>query len=396
MTIYLISDGTNDVVSLPSGSTSNAGASSYTWWIKGTLRVAPSGLCGILGTSAASSSNGFVTNATLQLRVYTASSNRYGTGDNFFEVGVYHHYRLEHDSGGAWRAYRDDMVTPVASGTYSTSTAFSSLNQMFRSSSASANRSAWDMEEMGITSDTFSETYSADLSGGAGSILPTVSGNNNGTLVNFPTDGRQWGSTGDSLTFAGTLPKLTAAISAAVTSGIGATFSGTLPKLTAAISADVTYGISASFAGTLPKLRASINATVSTGTDSLSFSGTLPKLTASISATVSAAPNSISFAGTMPKLRASISATVSLPPPLVAFSGTLPRLRMQAAMTIQVPEPAGDPLALKQALVNARRAEENRNNEYVPPVVIVPEWYIIQQRALGLKQGEANRARDEE
>lgn len=239
--------------------------------------------------------------------------------------------------------------------------------------------------------------YDPSASGGAGSSLPDTVSSQNGTLNDFTVpDCWVFYSTGDSLAFAGTLPKLTAAISATVTSGIDATFSGTLPKLTASISADTTIGASASFTGTLPKLTASINATVSTGTDNLSFSGTLPKLTASISATVSAAPNSMSFAGTLPKLRASISATVSLPPPLVAFSGTLPRLRMQVAMTIQVPEPAGDPLALKQALVNARRAEENRNNEYVPPVVIVPEWYIIQQRALGLKQVEVNRARDEE
>lgn len=197
---YLISDGVNDVVSLPAGSTSNVGTTTYTWWIKGTLRTAPSGLAGILGTSSVSASSGFATNATLQLRVYSAGTNRYGTGDNFFEVGVYHHYRLEHDAGGAWRAYRDDMVTPVVSGTFTGSFTFAALNQMFRSSSASTMWSAWDMEEMGITSTTFSETYQADLSGGTGSVLPTVSGNNNGTLVNFPTDNSQWGGFGATYT----------------------------------------------------------------------------------------------------------------------------------------------------------------------------------------------------
>lgn len=185
MPYLLRSDGVDDVVSLPSGSTSNVGTTAYTWWIKGTLRAAPSGLAGILGTSSVSASSGFATNATLQLRVYSAGTNRYGTGDNFFEVGVYHHYRLEHDAGGAWRAYRDDMVTPVASGTFTGSFTFATLNQMFRSSNASAMWLSWDMEEMGITSTTFSETYQADLSGGSGSILPTVSGNNQGTLTNF-------------------------------------------------------------------------------------------------------------------------------------------------------------------------------------------------------------------
>lgn len=200
----LRSDGINDVVSLPAGSTSNVGTTAYTWWIKGTLRTAPSGLAGILGTSSVSASSGFATNATLQLRVYSAGTNRYGTGDNFFEVGVYHHYRLEHDAGGAWRAYRDDMVTPVASGTFTGSFTFASLNQMFRSSSSSAMWTAWDMEEMGITSTTFSETYQANLSAGTGSILPTVSGNNQGNLVNFPTDDGQWIGFGTTYTVTGT------------------------------------------------------------------------------------------------------------------------------------------------------------------------------------------------
>lgn len=197
---YLISDGVNDVVSLPAGSTSNVGTTAYTWWIKGTLRAAPAGIAGILGTSSSTNSSGFITSATLQLRVYSAGSSRYNTGDNFFIVGEYHHYRLEHDAGGAWRAYRDDMITPVASGTFTTNTSFAVLNQMFRSSSASAMYTAWDMEEMGITSTTFSETYQANLSGGTGSILRTASGNNNGTLVNFPTDGSQWGGFGATYT----------------------------------------------------------------------------------------------------------------------------------------------------------------------------------------------------
>lgn len=181
-------NGVDQTGSLPSesGSTSNAGTSAYAWWIKGTLRTAPDGICGILGTSAAAQSNGFVMNATLQLRVYTAGSNRYGTGNNFFEVGVYHHYRLEHDAsvaGGQWRAYRDDMTTPVATGTFTTSTNFVRLNQIGRSSNSSSMFAAFDIEEIGIESGTFSETYIAELSGGSGNILPSVSGNNLCTVL---------------------------------------------------------------------------------------------------------------------------------------------------------------------------------------------------------------------
>lgn len=368
---YLISDGVNDVVSLPAGSTSNVGTTAYTWWIKGTLRAAPSGLAGILGTSSFSTSSGFATNATLQLRVYSAGTNRYGTGDNFFEVGVYHHYRLEHDAGGAWRAYRDDMVTPVASGTFTGNFTFGALNQMFRSSSAATMWTAWDMVEMGITSTTFSETYQADLSGGTGSILPTVSGNNNGTLVNFPTDGSQWGGFGSSATLS---------------------FAGTLPKLTA--SSTLIVAASVSVAGSLPKLSASATISVLTAS-SVSFSGVFPKLSASALINVVPASIAISVSGSLPKLRCSISVNATQLP-VLSFSGAMPRLRMSAALVSVKPLPTGDTLAIKQALVNARRAEENRNNEYIPPVVVVPEWWIIQQQALGLKQSEVNRARESE
>jgi hypothetical protein len=393
-------------VTIATAITGNAGTSTYSFRIRSGpngITVPSSGLAGFIGTSQATGSNGLVVNASGQIRVYRSGTNLYGSTSALITSGVQFDYTLSHTAGtGAWDIFNNLTGTPTGeSGTYTTAQLWANgtngLNQLGRSSSTNTVYLVGDMEIIAVTGLTNSQEYDASLSGGTGLTLPTTSGVNQGTLDGFgATDADNWGGFGPSATFAGTLPKLTAAISATVTSGISATFSGTLPKLTAAISANVTSGISASFAGALPKLRASINATVSTGTDSLSFSGTLPKLTASISATVSAPPNSLSFAGTLPKLRASISATVSLPPPLVAFSGTLPRLRMQAAMIVQVPEPAGDPLALKQALVNARRAEENRNNEYVPPVVIVPEWYIIQQRALGLKQGEVNRARDEE
>lgn len=370
-------------VTIATAITGNAGTSTYSFRIRSGpngITVPASGIAGFIGTSQATGSNGLVVNASGQIRVYRSGTNLYGSTSALITSGVQFDYTLSHTAGsGAWDIFDNLTGLPTGeSGTYTTAQLWSNgtngLNQLGRSSNTNAVYLVGDMEIIAVTGLTNAQEYDANLSGGTGLTLPTTSGVNQGTLDGFgATDADNWGGFGPSATFAGTLPKLTASISATVIDVVDASFSGILPKLTAAIAA-----------------------TVSTGTDSLSFSGTLPKLTASISATVTGAPNSLSFAGTMPKLTASVSATVSLPPPLVAFSGTLPRLRMQAAMTIESPEPAGDPLALKQALVNARRAEENRNNEYVPPVVIVPDWYIIQQRALGLKQGEVNRARDEE
>lgn len=108
---------------------------------------------------------------------------------------------------------------------------------------------------------------------------------------------------------------------------------------------------------------------------SLSFAGSLPKLTASVSITVASSIESVSFSGELPKLTAAITANV-LGQTIAAFSGALPKLGMSSSMSVAAQQPRGNPLIIKQTLVNERRARENRNNEYVPPAVIIPDWYV--------------------
>ena len=81
------------------------------------------------------------------------------------------------------------------------------------------------------------EKWDSNLSGGTGSILPTVSGSNQGTLVNFPTDGTQWETTGGSpltSTIEGGLPVPVAASNLTIaTSALTASILAGIPSLTA-------------------------------------------------------------------------------------------------------------------------------------------------------------------
>lgn len=307
------------IVVLPSGCTSNAGTTTYTWWIKGTLRTAPAGVLGHLGTSSTTTSNGFVTNATLQLRVYTAGTNRYGTGDNFFEVGVYHHYRLEHDSGGAWRAYRDNMTTPVASGTFTGSTNFAQLNQMFRSSSTSTMYAEWDLEEMGITSTTFNETYNANLSGGTGNILPTVSGNNQGALNTplWPSNNSQWVGFGatSAASIAAVMPQFVVAASASVTVPVySAALSVTMPQMTvAAVASNSAPVYSSSVSFVMPQMQVAANASASVSGNSAAIAFSMPQMVAAIDAASSVPVYSSLVSVTMPQMSVGVVASSALP-----------------------------------------------------------------------------------
>jgi len=148
-----------------------------------------------------------------------------------------------------------------------------------------------------------------------------------------------------------------------------------------ALAADAVFdGIVASFyastatvsvSATLPKLTAIATINVAS-TASIIFSGSLPKLMASAAIYVA---KSVSFSGVMPKLTASITAIVATESD-VSFSGLMPKLVMSLNINSGAETQRQNPLKIKQDLVNARRAEENRNNEYVPPVVIIPDWYV--------------------
>ena len=182
-------DGVNDYCQFGSSMSIDLGTAAYTFEVKLILNATPSFLGGLLGRNGTSS--GFFITPTLTLATYVTNTLRYQTAANFFLVdGNVHTYRLEHDAGGAWRAYRDGSL--FGSGTFSSSTVAAPLIWIGQGNNSSNTFCSMDLEYLEVTGVTNAQKWNADLSGGTGSTLPTTSGTNQATLINFPTDNSQW------------------------------------------------------------------------------------------------------------------------------------------------------------------------------------------------------------
>ena len=246
MTTVLKFDGVNDIVSIPTPITGNAGTGNYTFRVRSGpsgITLPATGVAGFLGTSQATGSNGFATNPSGQLRVYRSGTNLYGSTTQLIFSGVPFDYTLTHLANGSWDIYDNLTATPTGqAGTYTQTQSWSNgtngLNQLGRSSSTNTVYLNGYIELIKVTGLTNSEEWNANLSGGTGSVLPTTSGNNNGALVNFPTDGSQWETTGASpvtATIEGGLPVPVAASNLTIaTSALTASILAGIPSLTAA------------------------------------------------------------------------------------------------------------------------------------------------------------------
>ena len=245
MSTSLIFDGVNDVVTLASAMTGNIGTSLYSFRIRSGpngITVPASGLAGFVGTSQITSSTGLLVNASGQLRIYRSGTNLYGSTAALIVTGTQFDYTLTHLANGSWDIYNNITETPTGeSGTYTASLAWTAsvnaLNQFGRASNTNAVYLNGGIEEITVTGLVNAHSWQADLSGGTGSILPTVSGSNQGTLVNFPTDGTQWETTGGSpltSTIEGGLPVPVAASNLTIaTSALTASILAGIPSLTA-------------------------------------------------------------------------------------------------------------------------------------------------------------------
>ncbi len=195
-------DGVNDYCQFGSSMSIDLGTAAYTFEAKLVLNATPSFLGGLLGRNGTSS--GFFITPTLSLAGYVTNTLRYQTAANFFLVdGNVHTYRLEHDAGGAWRAYRDGSL--FGSGTFSSSTVAAPLIWIGQGNNSANSFCSMDLEYLEVTGVTNAQKWNADLSGGTGSTLPTVSGSNQATLINFPTDNSQWISVGGATAYADVL-----------------------------------------------------------------------------------------------------------------------------------------------------------------------------------------------
>jgi hypothetical protein len=115
------------------------------------------------------------------------SNGGYGLFD-----GSFHKYRIEHDTGGALRFYRDNVLFQTASYTASTPTA-TPLNALFRGGSTTST-ALFNVKYIEVTGfGAGSAKWDANLSGGTGAVLPTVSGTNDATQSGtWPADNAEW------------------------------------------------------------------------------------------------------------------------------------------------------------------------------------------------------------
>lgn len=104
----------------------------------------------------------------------------------------FHTYRIEHDSGGALRYYRDGVLFQSTTFTSSISTTVP-LNTLFRTSST-AYCAIVLFKYLEVTGfGAGSARWEASLANGTGTVLPSVSGTNNATQAGtWPIDNNEW------------------------------------------------------------------------------------------------------------------------------------------------------------------------------------------------------------
>lgn len=321
-------DGVNDYCQFGSSMSIDIGTTAYTFEAKFILNAVPSGIGGLLGRNGTAA--GFFVTSTRNLAVYTGGTNRYQTASNFIlNDGAVHTYRLEHDAGGAWRAYRDGSL--IESGTFTLSTTAAPLIWIGQGNNGSNTFISMDLEYIEVTGPANAQKWDANLSGGTGTTLPTTSGTNQATLINFPTDNSQWisfssGSTVttdiaysvDGFTFSAsstvTAPNTTATIAYSVD---GFTFAASSTVTAPATIATISYSVDGfSFAASSTATAPPSTANISYNVDGFTYSATAR---ASASAVAAYDVGAISYAASA-LVVSNISTIVSYDVGALAFS----------------------------------------------------------------------------
>lgn len=169
-------------VSFASSISIDLGLAAYVVEFRLVVNAAPSSFYAVIGRNGTSA--GFFIMPSLSLAGYTSGTLRYQTAASFILAdGAPHTYRLEHDAGGAWRAYRDGTL--FSSGSFTFSTVAAPIVWIGQGNNSSNSFLSGDLEYVDVQGVTNGQKWSADLSNGAGSTLPTVSGSNQGTLNGF-------------------------------------------------------------------------------------------------------------------------------------------------------------------------------------------------------------------
>lgn len=183
-------DGVNDYCQFSNTISIDLGTNAYALEIKCIINAWPATFGGLIGRNGTPA--GFFVMPSGALATYSSGTQRYITSSGFFKLGELHTYRLEHDSNGDWRAYRDG--TQISSGNFASSATAAPINRIGQATNGDNSFCSMDLEYIQITGVTNADKWDANLSGGTGSTLHSTSGTNNASLINFPTDNSQWQS----------------------------------------------------------------------------------------------------------------------------------------------------------------------------------------------------------
>lgn len=191
MAYFLKFNGVNRQCIFPKAISFNIGTSDYALEVSMILNALPAagqGM-GILGRNGTVS--GFVITPSGSLALYATNTLRYQTAAGFFIADATDRvYRIEHDASGSWRAYVDGVL--FDNGTFSLSVQASNHTRI-----GTATGSVWflnaDVAYIELTGPVNAARWDANLSGGTGTVLPTLGSTNNATQSgSWPTDDSEW------------------------------------------------------------------------------------------------------------------------------------------------------------------------------------------------------------
>lgn len=341
MSTYLIFDGVNDVVTLPTTMVCNTGTDSWVWEFSIAISSYPaSGNRYFIGSNNASTNAGIGLrpasgDGALALVVAGVNVSGFTSPTGYIlDDGALHTYRVERDAGADVRFYRDSSLISTVSwvtGTASTLT----IGRFGAGSMSTSGIAAFNLEYFEFVSGfSNAEKWDSNLSGGTGSILPTVSGNNQGALVNFPTDNSQWGGAGGAAITGSasvTMPQMAVAVSGSVSvASLSATIALTMPQMSVAASAsDSAPLVTASYAFVMPQFAVDASAIASVPTFTASASVTMPQMSAAISGSVVINGNAASLSFSMPQMSVAGVASDTAPIFSASIAATMPQMQVQ-------------------------------------------------------------------
>lgn len=320
-------DGSNDFVNLASACSVNWGAATWEVAFGATIRRYPvSGNEGILGADA-----GTTTGITLRqasgdgaAALLTSGTFRVASAAGYLELDVYHDYRIYRDSGGTIHWERDGSDFSTSS--FSTST--TQTVRCFGRANTGGGFALMDLSYLELVGFTNAQEWRADLTDGTGDTLPTVSGSNQGTLTNFPTNDSQWIGFEEAVTavISAGLPVPTADASSTVSAPIfSSAISAGLPIPTVAANSTVTAPVfTAVISSGLPVPAASASASSSVPVYTATISAGLPIPAASVVAVNAGTNNTAEISAGLPVPTASASVSVSAPVFTANISAGLP------------------------------------------------------------------------